>query len=120
MRQSDRENLTATPKDQVSLEVTGATDLGNYLNYERIEATIPLAAADSYQITLPPPEMWPGETRVVTAIRAAGYCVNGVVGVIGEGYTPTKMLETTGDCLVLRNAGGIKIIEDVAVGTPIA
>ena len=89
--------------------VSKATSLG--VSDTVVRATIPLASADSYDITLPPVSSAPGVRYYIEFVVATGTYVDGTVTVKGRGDEvggafASGSVATTNDFLVIDNIAG--------------
>lgn len=96
--------------DQSVLRVTGAITLNP--GDENVVAVVPLAAANTYNILLPPVGSCPGAKFWIKAERAAGVYVDGEVVVKGQDKSITGSVFTadgltaTNDHLYIINVAG--------------
>lgn len=80
---------------------------------EHVIAEVPLAAADDFDITLPPLSARPWQKIVVTARRASGSYVDGGVQLVdqSDGYKSAGLtadkLTAAGDFWYVENVGGL-------------
>lgn len=90
--------------------VTAATTLTGA--DEHVKVTIPAAAANDYDVTLPPLSARPGQEIYISCVRAAGYSDGGVQlkdqsdGIKSAGLTNDKLTAAT-DFWHVRNVMGL-------------
>jgi len=95
-------------RDSAETVVTAATTLSP--NQQVIKATVPLASANSYAITLPPVGQTKGARVFVYAVRASGSYVDGAVTVQcqDDGFSALDSLQltTAKQWILFENVGG--------------
>lgn len=111
-------DLCAEPRETIAAVET----LEAWVGTKVLDVTVPLAAADTYAITLPPVASCPGSRLVAIAARATGVYVDGEVTIQDQDDAATAdyasdALTAAADVLVIENFGGVMWVEHHNVTT---